>query len=121
MEKPHLASPAKETGKHSVCPQVFLPAAFTASGSFGFSYDALSRRTQMTRPNGLSSNYTYDNLSRLSLKFAILASFSILASIAEFVMCSSRVREARFSYCCFSGFWTDLRTMITSGLAPQNT
>jgi YD repeat-containing protein len=41
------------------------PTAFTASGNFGFSYDALSRRTQMTRPSGLSSNYTYDNLSRL--------------------------------------------------------
>ncbi len=30
-----------------------------------FSYDALSRRTQMTRPNGLKSVYAYDNLSRL--------------------------------------------------------
>ena len=35
------------------------------AGSFGFSYDALSRRTQMTRPNGVATNYTYDNLSRL--------------------------------------------------------
>ncbi len=35
------------------------------AGSFGFSYDALSRRTQMTRPNGISSNYSYDSLSRL--------------------------------------------------------
>jgi len=35
------------------------------AGSFGFSYDALSRRTQMTRPNGVNTNYTYDNLSRL--------------------------------------------------------
>jgi RHS repeat-associated protein len=40
------------------------PSAFTA-GSFGFTYDALSRRTQMTRPNGVTTNYTYDNLSRL--------------------------------------------------------
>jgi hypothetical protein len=40
------------------------PSAFT-NGSFGFSYDALSRRTQMTRPNSLTSNYTYDNQSRL--------------------------------------------------------
>ena len=32
---------------------------------FNFSYDALSRRTQMTRPNGVNTNYTYDNLSRL--------------------------------------------------------
>ena len=35
------------------------------AGSFGFSYDALSRRTQMTRPNSVTTNYTYDNLSRL--------------------------------------------------------
>src|SRR5215467_5395648 len=28
-------------------------------------HDALSRRTQMTRPNSVTSNYAYDNLSRL--------------------------------------------------------
>ncbi|MFZ3200416.1 MAG: RHS repeat-associated core domain-containing protein [Candidatus Acidiferrales bacterium] len=31
----------------------------------GFSYDALSRRTQMARPNGVATNYSYDTLSRL--------------------------------------------------------
>ncbi len=41
------------------------PAAFSGTGSFGFSYDALSRRTQMTRPNNVATNYTYDNLSHL--------------------------------------------------------
>src|SRR5437660_2038222 len=41
------------------------PSAFSGTGSFGFTYDALSRRTQMTRPNGLKSIYAYDNLSRL--------------------------------------------------------
>jgi YD repeat-containing protein len=35
------------------------------AGSFGFSYDALSRRTQMTRPNSVTTNYTYDKLSHL--------------------------------------------------------
>jgi RHS repeat-associated protein len=35
------------------------------AGSFGFSYDALSRRTQMTRPNGVTTNYSYHNLSHL--------------------------------------------------------
>ena len=35
------------------------------AGSFGFSYDALSRRTQMTRPNGVATNYQYDTLSRM--------------------------------------------------------
>lgn len=39
--------------------------ANSTTGSFGFSYDALSRRTQMTRPNGISTNYTYDSLSHL--------------------------------------------------------
>ena len=36
------------------------------AGSFGFSYDALSRRTQLTRPNSVTTNYSYDNLSRLT-------------------------------------------------------
>ncbi len=30
-----------------------------------FGYDELSRRTSLTRPNGVSTSYTYDNLSRL--------------------------------------------------------
>jgi len=34
---------------------------FTATGNFDFSHDALGRRTQMTRPNGLKSVYAYDN------------------------------------------------------------
>jgi len=41
------------------------PAVFTATGNFDFSHGALSRRTQMTRPNGLKSVYAYDNPSRL--------------------------------------------------------
>ena len=32
---------------------------------FGFSYDALSRRTALTRPNGVNTSYSYDSLSRL--------------------------------------------------------
>jgi YD repeat-containing protein len=35
------------------------------AGSFGFSYDALNRRTQLTRPNGINTNYAYDSVSRL--------------------------------------------------------
>ena len=34
-------------------------------GSFGFGYDALSRRTSLTRPNAVNTAYGYDNLSRL--------------------------------------------------------
>jgi YD repeat-containing protein len=41
------------------------PTAFTSSGNFGFTHDALSRRTQMTRPNSITTNCAYDNLSRL--------------------------------------------------------
>ena len=33
--------------------------------AFGFSYDVLGRRTQLTRANGVNSNYSYDALSRL--------------------------------------------------------
>jgi len=32
---------------------------------FTFSYDALSRRTGLTRPNGVNTPYNYDSLSRL--------------------------------------------------------
>ncbi|HEX7894888.1 MAG TPA: hypothetical protein VF447_11905, partial [Terriglobales bacterium] len=35
------------------------------AGSFGFGYDALSRRTSLTRPNGVNTSYSYDSLSRL--------------------------------------------------------
>jgi len=41
------------------------PAAFTATGNFDFSYGALRRRTQMTRPHGRKSVYAYDNPSWL--------------------------------------------------------
>jgi hypothetical protein len=35
------------------------------AGSFGFSYDALSRRTQLTRPNSITTNYAYDSVAHL--------------------------------------------------------
>ena len=35
------------------------------AGSFSFGYDALSRRTQLTRPNGITTNYSYDAVSHL--------------------------------------------------------
>jgi YD repeat-containing protein len=35
------------------------------TGQFGFSYDTLSRRTALTRPNGVNTTYGYDSLSRL--------------------------------------------------------
>ncbi|HEY2461558.1 MAG TPA: hypothetical protein VGI16_12155 [Candidatus Acidoferrum sp.] len=53
------------------------PAAFTATGNFGFSYDALCRRTQMTRPNSATTNYAYDNLSRLQSVLHQLAGSTI--------------------------------------------
>src|SRR5208283_487415 len=40
------------------------PTAY-GSGSFGLGYDALSRRTSLTRPNTVNTSYGYDNLSRL--------------------------------------------------------
>jgi YD repeat-containing protein len=35
------------------------------AGSFAFGYDALSRRTSLTRPNGVNTNYAYDSVSHL--------------------------------------------------------
>jgi len=37
-----------------------------SGSSFGFGYDALSRRTSLTRPNTVNTSYSYDNLSRLA-------------------------------------------------------
>ena len=45
--------------------QTLTPPAAISAGSFGFGYDALSRRTSLTRPNSLNTAYSYDNLSRL--------------------------------------------------------
>jgi RHS repeat-associated protein len=42
-----------------------LTSLTSPQGAFGFSYDALSRRTQLTRPNNVSTTYGYDSLSRL--------------------------------------------------------
>jgi YD repeat-containing protein len=47
--------------------RIELRSTRLTTGNFGFSYDATSRRTQMTRPNGLSSIYAYDNLSRATV------------------------------------------------------
>jgi RHS repeat-associated protein len=41
-----------------------IPVAY-GGGSFGFGYDALSRRTSLTRPNTVNTSYGYDNLSHL--------------------------------------------------------
>jgi YD repeat-containing protein len=46
-------------------PRFSIAPANSWAGSFGFSYNSLSRRTQMTSPNGITTNYTYDSLSRL--------------------------------------------------------
>ncbi|HVS89750.1 MAG TPA: RHS repeat-associated core domain-containing protein [Candidatus Acidoferrum sp.] len=46
--------------------QTLTPPAAFGSGSFGFGYDVLSRRTSLTRPNNVTTNYGYDNLSRLT-------------------------------------------------------
>ena len=33
--------------------------------NYGFGYDTLSRRTSLTRPNGLNTAYSYNNVSNL--------------------------------------------------------
>jgi RHS repeat-associated protein len=45
--------------------QTLTAPAAISGGSFGFGYDALSRRTSLTRPNAVNTAYGYDNLSRL--------------------------------------------------------
>jgi RHS repeat-associated protein len=45
--------------------QTLTPPAAISGGNFGFGYDALSRRTSLTRPNSVNTTYSYDSLSRL--------------------------------------------------------
>ncbi len=45
--------------------QTPTPQPTSSTGQFGFGYDALSRRTQLTRPNGVNTNYSYDSVSHL--------------------------------------------------------
>jgi len=45
--------------------QTPTPQPTSSTGQFGFGYDALSRRTQLTRPNGVNTNYSYDSVSNL--------------------------------------------------------
>jgi YD repeat-containing protein len=33
--------------------------------NYGFAYDTLSRRTSLTRPNGVNTAYSYNNVSNL--------------------------------------------------------
>jgi RHS repeat-associated protein len=42
-----------------------LSSVATVQGAFGVAADALGRRTQLSRPNGVNTNYKYDSLSRL--------------------------------------------------------
>jgi YD repeat-containing protein len=42
-----------------------VDADHSLTGQFGFGYDAVSRRTQLTRPNSINTNYTYNSVSRL--------------------------------------------------------
>jgi RHS repeat-associated protein len=45
--------------------KTLTPPTAYGTGSFGFAYDALSRRTGLTRPNSVNTAYSYDNLSHL--------------------------------------------------------
>jgi YD repeat-containing protein len=47
------------------------PSRF-GSGSFGLSYDAISRSTQMTRPNGVTRHSTYNNIFRKTVRYSAL-------------------------------------------------
>ena len=78
------------------------PTAFSATGSFGFSYDPLSLRTQMTRPNNVATNYAYDNLSRLQSVLHQLAGSTIDG--AAYTVDNAGNRTAK----------TDQRTVVTS-------
>ncbi len=78
------------------------PPSALGSGSFGFTYDALSRRTQMTRPNSVTTNYTYDNLSRLQSVLHQLSGSTIDG--ASYTLDSGGNRTAK----------TDQRAAVTS-------
>jgi YD repeat-containing protein len=43
-----------------------LTSLTRGSAVFGFGYDIINRRTSMTYPNGVTTSYVYDDLSRLT-------------------------------------------------------
>ena len=82
--------------------QTLTPPTAFGTGGFGFSYDALSRRTQMTRPNNVTTNYAYDNLSRLTSVLHQLAGSTIAG--ATYTLDNAGNRTSK----------TDNRTGVTS-------
>jgi YD repeat-containing protein len=72
------------------------------------SYDALSRRTQMTRPNNVTTNYAYDNRSRLTSVLHQLAGSTIDG--ATYTLDNAGNRTAR----------TDQRTAVATSYGYDN-
>jgi YD repeat-containing protein len=72
------------------------------------SYDALSRRTQMTRPNNVTTNYAYDNRSRLTSVLHQLAGSTIDG--ATYTVDNARNRTAK----------TDQRTAVATSYGYDN-
>ncbi len=75
---------------------------------FGFSYDALSRRTQMTRPNSVATIYAYDNLSRFQSVLHQLSGSTIDG--ASYTVDNAGNRTAK----------TDQRANVTSNYGYDN-
>src|SRR5579883_465479 len=72
------------------------------------SYDALSRGTQMTRPNNVTTNYAYDNRSRLTSVLHQLAGSTIDG--AMYTVDNARNRTAK----------TDQRTAVATSYGYDN-
>src|SRR5215467_3076801 len=71
-------------------------------------HDALSRRTQMTRPNSVATNYSYDNLSRLQSVLHQLSGSTIDG--ASYTLDNAGNRTAK----------TDQRTAVTTNYGYDN-
>lgn len=69
---------------------------------FTFGYDALSRRTSMSYPNGVATTYSYDDLSRLTEVKALLGETTVSISGYSYDILGNRTGKthSEFSETC---------------------
>jgi YD repeat-containing protein len=68
------------------------------SAVFGFGYDSINRRASMTYPNGVTTSYVYDDLSRLTHVGAELASARVTSFDYAYDNAGNRTRKAALEY-----------------------
>ena len=68
------------------------------SSNFGFGYDNANRRTSMTYPNGITTNYSYDTLNRLTRLKADLGATAVTDFQYVYDNAGNRTRKQQLDY-----------------------